>query len=133
MSKKQITALIAILSLIMLPGCLYMSIQQDTNFNNSAPLPVKFESKEAADLFFLKTRIIDMKNYKGPYMKEDGLMIPFIAFKNHRTFYETEYTNSKIKETDINSDGLITLKETKNLKYERAALIKRSMTVVKEE
>ena len=115
----------------MLQSCLYMSTKQDTQFNQSALMPVKFESKEASDLFFSKTKIIDIKKYKGSYMKEDSLMIPFIAFKNHRVFYETEYTNSKIREADINSDGVITLKEAKDLKYERAAL--RSVTFVVKE
>ena len=118
---------------LLLQSCLYMSIKQDTKFDESKVWPVKFESKEASELFFTKIKIIDIKNYRGSYMKEDSLMIPFVAFKNHKTFYETEYNNSKIKEADTNSDGIITFKEAQNLKYERAGLVKHSVTLVVKE
>lgn len=60
-------------------------------------------------------------------------MIPFIAFKSHKTFYETEYTNSKIREADTDSNGIITLREAKDLRYERASLVKRSVTLTVKE
>lgn len=131
MKQKTIQKfLIIFLSLLSLQGCIYMSMKQTTEFDEPSAKPIKFESKEASNLFFLKTKIVDIRKYKGPYLKEDSLMIPFIAFKNNRTFYETQYNNSKIVEADTNSDQIITLKEAENLKYERAALSNRSLTLI---
>ena len=124
---------VMVILLFAVQSCVYISVKQDSKFNQSQLLRIRFESKEASDLFYLKIKIIDIKNYKGSYIKEDSLMIPFIAFKSHKTFYETEYTNSKIREADTDSNGIITLREVKDLRYERASLVKRSVTLTVKE
>jgi len=113
-----------------LQSCLYISTGHDTNFSKSDLNPIKFESREAAELFFAKTKIVDVGKYRGSYMKQDTIIIPFIALSNHTVFYETQYYNAKIKEADFNADGVITLQEAKKLQYEKGALINCSADLI---
>lgn len=125
---QKIMAKMSILSLtaLLLQSCLYISVKNNTEFDKNVVSPIKFESRQASNLFYLKTKIHNLSKYKGAYAKRDSFMIPFIAYKNHTTFYKTEYINSRIKEADYNADGIITLKEAKSLKYEKGASLSSS-------
>lgn len=118
---SKIAALLLIT--LSLSSCLYMSSKKESVFDKNLLTPVKFESSEASSIFFETIKINNIEAYKGPFMKEESTMIPFIYFKSNKIFYETEYTNYKIKEADTNSDGVISLKEAKNLRNKNYSVV----------
>ncbi|MFT6107024.1 MAG: hypothetical protein ACJA0S_000564 [Rickettsiales bacterium] len=107
----------ALILLIHLSGCIYMSSNQKIKTDKNEEISVKFESSAASSVFHSKIEIHNLGKYRGIHAEINSVMIPFLVFINHRTFFKTEYYNYKIKQTDINKDGIVTLKEANKLRF----------------
>ena len=97
-----------------LSGCLAVSMKNKWVYDEASRVSVVFESGEASQIFHSKLRLDALK--KGnPYVGSTQFGIPFVVFIDHTIIYETAYYNARVREADINGDGVITVEEAKNL------------------
>ena len=96
-------------------GCIVIRMKTAIKYDEPPRVSVKFESAEAASIFYAKLRAVKVKS-GDPSMESSCFGIPLIIFYNSDTIYANAVYNSLVRQADINADGTITLEEAKNLK-----------------
>ena len=96
-------------------GCIAVRMKTKVKFDEPPRVSIKFESAEAASIFYAKLRAVKVKS-GDPSMESSCFGIPLIIFYNSDTIYANAVYNSLVRQADINADGTITLEEAKNLK-----------------
>ena len=96
-------------------GCIAVRMKTKVKFDEPPRVSIKFESAEAASIFYSKLRASKVKS-GDPSVENSRFGIPFIIFFDSDTIHANAVFNALVEQADINGDGTITLEEAKNLK-----------------
>ena len=96
-------------------GCIVIRMKTAIKYDEPPRVSVKFESAEAASIFYSKLRASKVKS-GDPSVENSRFGIPFIIFFDSDTIHANAVFNALVEQADINGDGTITLEEAKNLK-----------------